>query len=617
MQKNQFGSNFTYTVGGSLKQGDSSYVIRAADQAFYKALNNGEFCYVLNSRQMGKSSLRVRTMQRLQSEGIKCGVVDITSIGNHDVTADMWYLGVARRLVRSFGIKINTRQWWESQVDLSPLQRFGEFFESILLTHIPEKLVIFIDEIDSILRLDFKDDFFALIRSFYELRAENLSFERLTFALLGVATPSDLIQDRNRTPFNIGKAIELKGFQIEEATALTTGLARKVDSPYAVLQNILAWTGGQPFLTQKLCRLVAEADFITLGNEAQTIEKLVRTQIIENWEIQDEPEHLRTIRDRILRDEESSGRLLGYYQDILKEGMIISFTDDYAQQQLLLSNLIIRNHGYLKVCSKIYAEVFNPEWIENTLEKLRPYAESIRAWEKSEQMNHSFLLQGKGLKEAQLWAAGKSLRDLDYEFLAASQLEEKQKIEQALVFEFKSKQILEKANKIAKRRLQIGMLILGIALSAALGAIQLAKSSVEAKYKADEVTKEVKRKLDRSANQLAFLNSQVANAMNKLNKSRTALEKSRNDKRMAKQEADFVKANLNKAIWDSKQSITSLKQKQLTEKEKTAQALKLAKIANSSKKIALIQYNKIKKEVKKKIPNCIILKRNIFLLRTI
>ena len=64
--------------------------------------------------------------------------------------------------------------------------------------------MIFVDEIDTTLRLDFTDDFFAAIRFLYQHRAADPALERLSFVLIGVATPGDLIKDAARTPFNIG-----------------------------------------------------------------------------------------------------------------------------------------------------------------------------------------------------------------------------------------------------------------------------------------------------------------------------------------------------------------------------------------------------------------------------
>ena len=82
-----------YQVGGSLAIESPSYIERQADVVLYEALKQGEFCYVLNSRQMGKSSLLVRTRHRLQQEGFKCTAIDMTNIGSEMITPAQWYKG--------------------------------------------------------------------------------------------------------------------------------------------------------------------------------------------------------------------------------------------------------------------------------------------------------------------------------------------------------------------------------------------------------------------------------------------------------------------------------------------------------------------------------------------
>lgn len=200
--------------------------------------------------------------------------------------------------------------------------------------HLSSLFYFLIDEIDSVLSLNFKtDDFFALIRYCYNQRADKPEYQRLTFTLLGVATPSDLIQDKQRTPFNIGQAIELNGFQLAEAERLAQGLVRKFSNPQEVLEEILAWTGGQPFLTQKLLKLILAVD------ERLSVEDVVRSRIIENWEFQDEQAHLKTIRDRLLRNKQHAGQLLGLYQQILQQESIPA-DDSPEQMELQLTGLV-------------------------------------------------------------------------------------------------------------------------------------------------------------------------------------------------------------------------------------------------------------------------------------
>jgi WD40 repeat protein len=426
---------FNYQIGGSLGVKAPCYVVREADQELYAGLKSGMFCYVLNSRQMGKSSLRVQTMHRLHQDGIVCGVVDITAIGSQEITPEQWYASILSCLVSSFRLNINLRDWWRENLYLSPIKRLNKFVEEVLLVETSQNIVIFIDEIDSILGLPFSvDDFFAWIRSCYNKRTDQPAYQRLTFALLGVATPSNLITDKNRTPFNIGRAISLNGFELAEIQPLAQGLVDRFEHPQDILAEVLAWTGGQPFLTQKVCRILWEDSSNLQNSNADRVKTLVHQRIINNWGTQDEPEHLKTIRDRLLRNGQQLNRLLGFYGQILDQGEI-PFNEDSEQMELLLSGLVVRQQTthnplpVLKIANPIYAAIFNQSWLEQELAKLRPYAEGIRGWLAADGVDESRLLRGAALQEALAWATDKKLSDDDYRFLNASQALETQTIQ--------------------------------------------------------------------------------------------------------------------------------------------------------------------------------------------
>jgi len=422
-----------FQVGGSLGRTASSYVERQADEDLYQALLEGQYCYLLNARQMGKSSLLIHTVQRLeaQPQDFRCAILDMTHQGSVGVTEAQWYKGIVTELWQAFGLYsvFDLQSWWQAQDGLAPQYRLSLFIKDLLTKHLPEQqIVIFLDEIDAVLGLGFScDDFFALIRSCYNDRAHNAAFQRLRFVMVGVATPGDLISNPATTPFNIGTAIDLTGFSLAEAAPLLEGLPYAKEIAKPMLEAILHWTNGQPFLTQKLCSLASTAEAVD-AQPRELIDSLVRERIIDRWRQQDEPQHLRTIHDRLTAAAERTPYALVQYAQLL-QGAVLKASGDQAHMVLALAGVVVSDDNQLRIANRIYPEIFDPTWVADRLAALRPYSQSLEAWLSSGRQDASRLLHGQALRDAQAWSQDKSLDNIDQQFLIASAEAERKQLE--------------------------------------------------------------------------------------------------------------------------------------------------------------------------------------------
>ena len=348
-----------YTIGGTVQAGHGIYIHRQADETLLSLCRTGSFAYVLTARQMGKSSLMVQTATTLQKEGLRTAIVEVPDLGVN-VDAEAWYLGLLTRIASRLRLQGNVLQWWQGQSHLGFTQRLTLFFQEIVLEEIAEPILIFVDEIDSTLSLNFTDDFFTAIRYLYNARAIEPTLHRLSFVLLGVAIPGDLINDPQRTPFNIGQRVELSDFSTEETLPLAKGFVSASHEARQVVQWILRWTGGHPYLTQRLCAYLAQQRWNPVAQEQ--VEQAVATLFYGEQSEQDN--NLQFVRDMLTRRSPDLRNTLATYRAIHRGDRVRDDEQSLVKSHLKLSGIVLRQNNLLRVRNRIYQEVFDQRWIK-------------------------------------------------------------------------------------------------------------------------------------------------------------------------------------------------------------------------------------------------------------
>ena len=370
-----------FQTGGSLPDDAPSYVPRRADHDLYQALSAGEFCYVLDSRQVGKSSLMVRTASRLRSEGVTVVILDLSASGQN-LSVEQWYFGMLYNLAGQLNLEDEMEAFWENHETLGPAQRWMAAIEELALKRNGRKLVIFLDEIDSVRSLPFSvDELFASIRETYNRRAQDPEFTRLAFCLLGVSTPSDLIRDPNTTPFNIGRRVELSDFTIAEAGLLAEGF-RQHGLPdslcVGLIRRVLYWTRGHPYLTQRLCRAITEDAEITSGRD---VDRLCETEFLTRRARETDP-NLAFARNVMIGacEKNQLASVLSLYA-IVRSGRQLRYDPTDSRADILrLSGLVVVNNGQILMRNRIYEHVFDRRWVAETMpgEDLRRQKRAMR-----------------------------------------------------------------------------------------------------------------------------------------------------------------------------------------------------------------------------------------------
>lgn len=353
---------FFYT-GGALPPEAPSYILRAADNQLLERLLYGDYCYVLVSRQMGKSSLMVHTLVRLQQRNIMALMVDLNAIGD-DTTQEQWYYGLAEHLATQLGLQEEIEAYWNQSAGKTALQKWIGAIEQLLRLYENGALVIFIDEIDQVRSLPFRsDEFFAAIRSFHNRRAIDANFRRLTFCLIGVAVPSDLMEDSRITPFNIAERIDLNDFTEEQVLTLSIGLQYADMQSEALLQRVFYWTNGHPYLTQRLCRAIVEDSAVQTASD---VDRLC-DRLFFGTDAVTLDDSIDLLSSQLLLSDRDIAGLLSLYQRIVRQKNVRYEKANRLIDGLVIAGVVHSTGGILRIRNRIYARAFDTKWIRDNM----------------------------------------------------------------------------------------------------------------------------------------------------------------------------------------------------------------------------------------------------------
>lgn len=393
---------------GTLQHG-ALYVHRTTDETLYSALLSGEYGHILAPRQIGKSSLTIWVAQRLSQVGIRSVLIDLTQTGR---SADRdplstWYYGLIDELASQLSLPDPQSIYYGQYGNLAPVQRFRRYIHDVILQQVTGQVVIFIDEIEYVRSLPAAidtDEFFAALRGLYNERARDSEWKRLSFCLVGVAAPGDLVKDAVITPFNIGATVRLEDFRREEIAPFGSHLASLDGDVQIWLDEIFRWTHGHPHMTQLLCmRLLRQRP---VGPIKEVVSSCVRRHFLLNG--REELDNLAYAEKRI-DDSYNAARkrdLMGLYRRLLLAERVPAEGGDPLQAELELCGLAATRESegrrMLVVRNAIVGHVFGPSWVREKEGQRKLGTESQRWLEAAR--NPTLLLRGDDLEEAQRWA---------------------------------------------------------------------------------------------------------------------------------------------------------------------------------------------------------------------
>jgi AAA domain-containing protein/protein kinase-like protein len=240
------------SVGGAVPLHSRFYVVRPADQQFESAIQRRDsIVLVKGARQMGKTSLLARGLQRARESGARVVLTDFQKLNAaHLGSIEAFFLTLGEFLADRLDLSALPSDQWDKR--RSPNINFERFLRREVLGKVSAHFVWGLDEVDRLFTCDFGSEVFGLFRSWHNERALDPGgpWSRLTLAIAYATEAHLFITDINQSPFNVGTRLGLDDFKLEQVTDLNQRYGSPLKNA-GEIRSLFELLGGQPYLVRR------------------------------------------------------------------------------------------------------------------------------------------------------------------------------------------------------------------------------------------------------------------------------------------------------------------------------------------------------------------------------
>ncbi len=246
------GSRALEPPGGAMPLDSQYYVERPTDAEFHAAIaRHDSIVLVEGARQMGKTSLLSRGLQRARTDGARVTCTDFQKLNASDLSSlESFYMTLGTALANQLDLDKFPEDTWRPKS--GPNQNFESYLRREVLGRENAPFIWALDEVDRLFTCPFGSEVFGLFRSWHNARAldPESPWHRLTMVICYATEAHLFITDLNQSPFNVGTRVRLRDFGPAEVRQLNQ-LHGQPLATAEEFERFVRLLGGQPYLVRR------------------------------------------------------------------------------------------------------------------------------------------------------------------------------------------------------------------------------------------------------------------------------------------------------------------------------------------------------------------------------